>query len=358
MNDKQSKPESQVTGKEIDAKRRKPTCADIIRTQNADLSSRCAKKANLLSCRCSGCETDDRYPVIISPSDAPSLNTGYDGSGGFLTSGTDLHWEVGLGDPSGPGSVPATSWKKALVVVNSTLVNPSPPGAWINSPFNNASWISYFSDGDQTGIKDKDGESANVDAYFRYKFNLGSSVDPTTFALTMDFYADNRVWEIYINGVSQSGSGVLPQFPSQPQTEYQTSGFGEEGKVHIKLDNNWRRCENELVVHVMSGPGYVGFLAQNAVEVKPDENACDCHCDCVEVKLPDIHPCISVAWGDSPCDCVETDDVEVACITVCNCYSNVTFNNLSIGQILVTDLAGNPVPNLPDGTPSIQIIPT
>lgn len=84
----------------------------------------------------------------------------------------------------------------------------------------------------------------------------------------------------------------------------------------------------------------------------------DCHCDCVAIKLPDIKPCISVAWGDSKCDCMETDDIEVLCITVCNCYSNVTFNDLSIGHIQITDMAGNPVPNLPDGTPSVQVIPS
>lgn len=84
----------------------------------------------------------------------------------------------------------------------------------------------------------------------------------------------------------------------------------------------------------------------------------DCKCHCVEIELPDIKPCISVAWGDSQCDCMETDDVEVFCITVCNCYSNVTFNDLNIGHIKITDMAGNPVPTLPDGTPSVQVIPS
>jgi hypothetical protein len=76
------------------------------------------------------------------------------------------------------------------------------------------------------------------------------------------------------------------------------------------------------------------------------------------VQFPAIKPCISVSWGDSVCDCLETDDVEVLCITVCNCYANVTFTNFTIGQILVTDLAGNPVATLPDGTPSVQVFPT
>lgn len=84
----------------------------------------------------------------------------------------------------------------------------------------------------------------------------------------------------------------------------------------------------------------------------------DCRCDCTPVRWPDIKPCISVSWGDSPCDCLETDDVEVLCVAVCNCYSNVTFTNLTIGRVRVTDADGNPVPLLPDGTPSVRVIPS
>ena len=84
----------------------------------------------------------------------------------------------------------------------------------------------------------------------------------------------------------------------------------------------------------------------------------DCQCICHAIELPDIEPCISIRWGDSKCDCIETDDVEVLCITVCNCYSNIAFNNLTIGHIQITDMAGNPVPLLPDGTPSVQVIPS
>ncbi|HEV2719281.1 MAG TPA: hypothetical protein VG323_04620 [Thermoanaerobaculia bacterium] len=92
-------------------------------------------------------------------------------------------------------------------------------------------------------------------------------------------------------------------------------------------------------------------------EPKPQEPS-DCRCDCRMAQFPDIQPCISVSWGDSKCDCLETDDVEVLCIKVCNCYSNVTFGDFTIGHIEVTDLAGHPVPTLPDGTPSVRVIPS
>jgi hypothetical protein len=342
---------------------RRPTCSDVAKRQNEILSRKCSNKVNLLSCRCSGCDTDDKYPVIVAASDAPLLNTAYNGSGGFLPNSTtgnpvrDLHWEVGIGDNTGnPASVPSSgtgSWIPAYVFGPSSTFT-----SWIASPFNNANWISYFADAAHPTTGDFAG---NLDVYFRYRFNLGASVNPATFALEMDFYADNQVAEIYVNGVAQSPSNptVLPQQGNIPATDsYSTSGFGNNCEVRITLKKDWQRCDNEIIVYVKSSPGYLGFLAQNTVEVDPEENPCDCHCDCVAVEFPDIHPCISVTWGDSACDCIETDDVEVACVKVCNCYSNVTFSELSIAQILVTDLAGNPVPNLPDGTPSVEVLPS
>src|SRR5882724_1106040 len=308
------------------------TCASITQEQEEALRRRCAKKVNRLSCKCSACNTDDRYPVLSSPSDAPLVNTAYNGMGGFLASGTDTHWQVGLGDPTGPASVPPASWIPAFVFH-------SP--AWVPSPFTNANWISYYVDGHQI--------SDHVDAYFRYTFNLASSVNPSTFVLDMNFYADNGVAAIYINGIAQGGL---------PSVDYGTKGFVKGAEVHVRLDNSWRPCNNEIIVYVKSGSPYLGFLAQNAVAVDPAETGCDCHCDCVDVQFPATKPCISVSWGGSVCDCLETDDVEVLCITACNCYSNVTFNDLSIGQILVTDRAGQPVATLPDGTPSVQVFPS
>jgi len=317
-----------------------PTCEEIANAQEAHLRQLCGKKVNTLSCRCSGCDSDDKYPVIASASDAPLLNSAYNGSGGFLTSGVDAHWEVGLGTPSGPASV--SSWIPAHVFASN---------AWVASPFGNANWISLFANGHH---------NENVDVYYRYRFNLGSSLNPAAFSILMDFYADNCVFEIYVNGQAQSslpnGLGVLPQ--GGTATPYTFKGFVKGSAAHIALDNNWKRCENEIVVQVKSSSPLEGFLAQNSVAAASDHNGCDCNCDCTEVKLPEIKPCISVKWGDSPCDCLETDDVEVLCVTVCNCYSNVTLANLTIGQIQVTDMAGNPVPNLPNGQPSVEVIPS
>lgn len=84
---------------------------------------------------------------------------------------------------------------------------------------------------------------------------------------------------------------------------------------------------------------------------------CECKKGCKHVEKPELKPCISISWGDSECDCLESNDLEVFCLTICNCTSNITFRDLTIGCISVTDINGKPIPTLPDGTPSVQIIP-
>jgi hypothetical protein len=81
------------------------------------------------------------------------------------------------------------------------------------------------------------------------------------------------------------------------------------------------------------------------------------HKECQKVEEPKIAPCLRLRWGDGPQDQLETEDTEVLCLTVCNPYSNVAFNDFTV-QILVTDANGNAVPNLPDGTPSVLIKPS
>lgn len=104
----------------------------------------------------------------------------------------------------------------------------------------------------------------------------------------------------------------------------------------------------QLYVGAVDADKYVDLLT-NAIC-----NACG---GCKKVPQPDLKPCISVSWGDSKCDCMETDDVEALCITVCNCYSNITFSNFAINLVYVTDANGGPVPALPDGTPSVEVTP-
>lgn len=85
-------------------------------------------------------------------------------------------------------------------------------------------------------------------------------------------------------------------------------------------------------------------------------NACGSGCTILE--LPNVSPCFSVVWGDSDCDCMETNDFEVLIIKACNCYTNLAFHNLMIGRLIVLDSAGKTVPTLPDGTSSVEVLPS
>lgn len=78
---------------------------------------------------------------------------------------------------------------------------------------------------------------------------------------------------------------------------------------------------------------------------------------CFPLKLPPIQPLIGIVWGDSRCDCVEGDDTEVMQIIVCNRYSNLVMTDFTIHRVTVVKADGSPVPLLPDGSPSIQIVP-
>jgi hypothetical protein len=78
---------------------------------------------------------------------------------------------------------------------------------------------------------------------------------------------------------------------------------------------------------------------------------------CAPIDLPRIAPWVSIRWGDSQCDCIEGDDTEVMSLTICNPYQNLTLAGLTVQMVTVVDMNGNAVPNLPDGTPSIELTP-
>lgn len=78
---------------------------------------------------------------------------------------------------------------------------------------------------------------------------------------------------------------------------------------------------------------------------------------CREARLPEIRPEIFVLWGDAPCDCIEGDDTEIMFVIVRNPYSNLTLCDVEINRMRVVDSSGNDVRNLPDGSPSVQLVP-
>ncbi len=128
---------------------------------------------------------------------------------------------------------------------------------------------------------------------------------------------------------------------------------------YLKKDDGSADVQNYK--DLCNATGGMAFIDKTATEAKYIEllnhaicNACG---SCKTYEWQKIEPCFSIAWGDSDCDCLETDDFEVLCINVCNCYNNVTFEDVKIGCLYLVDEHGRTVPNLPDGTPSVEIYP-
>ena len=180
-------------------------------------------------------------PTVSCLSNAAIFNTAYNGvSGPPLSTGRDTVWESGEGAASGgPGTV--VSWQRAYV-------GNKAPGAWVNSPFGNANWNSNYNPN----------HSGNVDVYHRFTFNMAASVNPATFSLKLDFYSDNSVAEVFVNGVLQTVPGV-PQGGSDP---YNFRGYQAGQQASATLSSNWRTGSNTVVVHIKSGANAEGFLAQ------------------------------------------------------------------------------------------------
>ncbi len=76
-----------------------------------------------------------------------------------------------------------------------------------------------------------------------------------------------------------------------------------------------------------------------------------------DVELPEVQPRFDLYWGEGEDDQIETDDIEVLRIVASNPYSNVVFKDVTIVLATLTR-EGEPVAELPDGTPSVEIIPS
>lgn len=195
-------------------------------------------------------------PTVTCSSDSDIFNTGYNAAtGGKLPAlSRDANWEV-TPRQAVPSPPLATSMPTASVGWRDAFVNNLAPGAWTESPFNNAEWISRERyDNARSGI------SSTGDYYYRYRFTLDGEVDPSTFAIHLDFHADNTVTEVYVNGVPQSSKTVgLPQNGFSP---YNHTGFRANNRAQTTLGHDWQTGANEIVVHIKTSAPAEGFLTQ------------------------------------------------------------------------------------------------
>ncbi|MCT7375141.1 DUF6923 family protein [Chelativorans salis] len=184
-------------------------------------------------------------PTVSCTTDGAIFNTAYDAStGGMLTSGTDANWEVALTTTEVTGPPPGGLTYADAVVVD------DPPAVYTTSPFGNANWISH----NTTAVHPT---SENYDIFYRYEFDLDPGVDPSTLDLQMTFFADNSVYEIWVNGVAQN-----IQSDYAPDDPYFYNGFTAANGADGSMNGAWQTGPNTIVVHIKSGPGAQAFMAQ------------------------------------------------------------------------------------------------
>jgi gliding motility-associated-like protein len=195
----------------------------------------------LLICLLFGYQLQAQYP------DARLFHTASAGLNSLIPIGSlDTNWVSALGDITGP----TEPWRPSLVCGNCV------PVWWYSSTFPNAEWITY--DGGQSCFHEHLG---CVELYFRRIIQLppvsecGQYVGDN-FCMEMDFYADNDVSRIWVNGVQNH--------QSQHLDPYWAFGFSNESKVN--LCKGWKPGDNELIVHIKSCPGAYGFLAQISLD--------------------------------------------------------------------------------------------
>lgn len=187
-------------------------------------------------------------PTYGDPPPPNFFNTGTDGNGGTLPGGSpDLNWQVSMTGINGPYS-------------SAIVMSPIPANYYV-SPWPDCAWISHS----QSGLHNTD-----TDIYYKFSFTLDcfnschqSFSQPNVFCLGLDFFADNSVYEIIVNGVVQNIVGIPVANP------YYYQGYSQANMVSVQLCSNWQPGNNDLVIHIVSGPNYEGFLAQASTNTPP-----------------------------------------------------------------------------------------
>lgn len=187
------------------------------------------------------------------PPAAVSFNTARDDGGIVLSSSeNDPHWKIAKDSITGE-YLPAI------------IMGPLDPVYYAGRV---SRWISFSLTGEHTSNR-----------YFFYKkdfdlpcFNLcGKSYDDdNTFCLNLDLYTDNSVFEIYVNGIPQSGNlgNIIPILPdpfNPPRTQSE--------KTSVSLCKDWKAGNNTLIIQVASSATVVGMLAEAAIAPPPPPDA-------------------------------------------------------------------------------------
>ncbi len=150
----------------------------------------------------------------------------------------DLNWTVSTNGISG-------------TYIPAKVLGTNVPSVYYQSPYPNATWIAHSTTG---------GHSSTANFFYKLTFDLPctnngclSIEEEDAFCLNLEFFADNNVSEIYVNGNPQSpyhGGGSFG------------GGFNQGNEVNVSLCRDWQSGSNEVIVDIRSTPNFAAFLAQ------------------------------------------------------------------------------------------------
>lgn len=148
-----------------------------------------------------------------------------------------------------------------------TTAYPPPPGPWqptsvvLNRPgwhvpTGGALWISHATDGVHGPLN----ETYLEDFYYRFVFVIDNAVNLESFKPQMSFYADDTIYDIYVNG-----QRVVPRWIESigDYNPWHVQSFMTGQGASYKFDSTWwQHGQNELIVHIRSIGTVQGFLAE------------------------------------------------------------------------------------------------
>lgn len=200
-------------------------------------------------------------PLNMTCADVNKISSGTNslGNGKKAVRNLDNNWTV-THFPAGTAS-PATSPYNYNSIANSLFypaivvgkaIN-TPPFVWASSPFGNSEWISATQNGQDINsqglITGADNTLPNT-YFYKYKFNISDPLLAASLKLRLDYYVDNQIVRVYVNGVNQNINSTDAQ------------GYADGHEKSTLLDSDFQVGTNELVVQMFSTPGFAGLLVQ------------------------------------------------------------------------------------------------
>lgn len=212
--------------------------------------------AFLSACQWASAQPTPYIPTLSCQSNNSILNTGYDYEAGQpLPNGSpDTQWWVSSSqsDPTGAlGPAADASWKPSSVPHTTSL-----PAAWVSSTSlgGQTNWISPLPNA--TTRPGPYPFRPGFTNYYRTQFNLPVNVSPSALNLRMDYYSDDSMLGVTINGVFQ---------PLPP------AGFSPGEQSTAQLDGPWHAGLNTLTFSVSDVGWGSGMLAY----IQPGDVLCE-----------------------------------------------------------------------------------